>query len=332
MQLWSLSVLTNKWVVLFVCVLIALPVKAQSGISLTSPVPFQIFQRSDNNTGTIIISGHTTITGEYAVSASLGSLESGVLWQGSGADFGTEWAGLPVLQGDLVVTVGSESYTVPTVSIGDVYVVAGQSNAVGYGRHLQMYICTLGLRAAMFRTDGWQELADPTHSDTAPRANGSIWPVLATYMLESGVPVAFVPTAVGSSYIAQWHPGQTNFENMAALIDQLPAPYAKALLWQQGEADVKTDPAIYAERLEAMADELHDQYGIPTFAAYLYHNTNVNAGIDIAISERDYIFHGADLHDLPRDKPPHYVSDESLAAESWRWWDALDNFYPPHAS
>jgi hypothetical protein len=226
------------------------------------------------------------------------------------------------------LTIDGIEYTVPNVGMGDVYIVAGQSNAVGYGRHLQMYLSTLGLRGAMFRSDGWQELADPTHSDTAPRAKGSEWPLLATYILENGVPVAFIPVAVGSSYIVQWQPGKLNYQRMTALIEQLPA--IKAILWQQGEADVKTLARVYADGLLVMETALYKRYQAPLLAAYLYHNTNVNAGIDLAVAESWYILHGADLHDLARDKPPHYVSDENLRAEAWRWYQALQaaGYYP----
>lgn len=305
---------------LFTCV-----TQAQVNTVITSPAPFQIFQRTTDTSGAMWIAGETTP--ETAITGVWGDFTLPPLYSDVNGAFAFLWPDLAVWQHDLVLTIGGVEYTVPNVGIGDVYVIAGQSNAVGYGRHLQMYISTLGLRGGMFRSDGWQELADPTHNDTAPKAGGSIWPVLATYILESGVPVAFVPVAVGSTYISQWQPGKPIFQRMTALIDQLPTPYAKAVLWQQGEADVKTPARVYADSLLVMATWLYKYYKLPVFAAKLYNNTNVNAGIDLAMSEAFYVLQGADLHDLPRDKPPHYVSDENLAIEAWRWWLALQAYY-----
>jgi len=300
-------------------------------IVLYSPSAFQLFQR-DGDTGSIILRGHVDNAGVYTVSASWNGLESGVLWQGDTPDFETEWSALPVWQSDLSVTIAGETLLIPSVGIGDVFVIAGQSNAMGMGKHYQMYTGTLGLRGGMYTKNGWQELTDPTGYVADGHARGSQWPLLATYVLNYGVPVAFIPTAVSATSIEQWKPGQRLFQKLTDLIDSLPQPTVRALLWQQGEADVNMTARRYADDLELMADEIHDLYGIPMIAAYLYHNTSVNAGIKIAVSERDYILYGADLHDLPRDKPPHYVSDESLQAEAWRWWVSLSAyFYPMHA-
>lgn len=299
-------------------------------LTIISPLPFQIFQRV-NNTGTIVIKGHVDTAGIYSVSASWNGLESGVLWEGESPDFQAEWDGLPVWQSDLVVTVAGTEYTVPNVGIGDVYVVAGQSNAMGMGRHDQMYINTLGLHAGMLTTAGWSELADPTGYVTDNHAKGSQWPLLATYILESGVPVAFIPTARGGTSISQWQPGSNPFNRVFSLLNTLPAPYARAILWQQGEADVNMAKRTYANYLETMTDAWHAAFNIPLFAAYLYSNGKVNGGIDLAVAERDYIFHGADLRNLPRDSGAHYTTDANLQAEAQRWFVALGSFYPPHA-
>lgn len=303
---------------------------AAPDIVLYSPSAFQIFQRS-GDTGTMVIRGHVENAGFYTVSASWNGLESGVLWQGDTLDFEAEWSNLPVWQSALTVIIAGVSQTIPNVGIGDVYVIAGQSNAMGMGTHYQMYSNTLGLRGGMYTASGWQELEDPTGKVADGHARGSLWPLLATYALNYGVPIAFIPTAVSATSITQWQPDQRLFSKMTDLIDALPQPAIRAILWQQGEADVNMKARQYADQLENIADELHDRYDVPVFAAYLYNNTRVNAGIDIAVSERDYILHGADLHDLKRDKPPHYVSDKSLATEAWRWWVALGGLYPLHA-
>lgn len=306
--------------------------------TITSPSPFQVFQRSADDTGSILISGHVETTGEYSVSATWNGFESGVLWQGDTPDFSAEWAGLPVWQSDLIVTVGGESYTVPNVGIGDIYIIAGQSNAVGHGNNYQMYTNTLGLRGSMFAYDGWKELADPTgiRADDS-NAGGSIWPLLATYMLERGVPVAFVPTAKNSTSVNHWQPGQALYEDMHARIAQLPAPYARAVLWQQGEYDAQIHMTAnaYATKLENIADALYADFGLPLYAAYLSnyvytpYSATINQGITKAISERAYIYLGAGLHAMSPNLPNvHYLTDVKLQKEADKWFTSLAVFYP----
>ncbi len=294
---------------------------AQPSVTLSSPAPFQVFQRTGDS-GTIVIQGHVEGAGEYIVQASWNGLESGILWQGTDDTFYAEWTNLPVWQDDLVVTIANQDTIIPTVGIGDIYVVAGQSNAVGFGMHNQIYTNTLGLRAAMFTKNGWQELEDPTGIVNDSFAGGSIWPLLATFILESGVPVAFIPAAVGGTRIHTWQPGKPRFEAITKLLDQLPAPYARALLWQQGEGDTRTRAKDYSAYISAIADELYAGYGIPVFAALLFNNKNVNAGIELAIQGDSSVFAGADLRYLRPDNI-HYISDINLRAEAWLWWEAL---------
>ena len=317
-----------KAFIVFLLLLFITLAQAQAQTVITSPAPFQIFQRSTSTTGAIWISGETApnveITGVWGV-FTLPALYSDVY-----GHFEALWPDLMVWQHDLVLTIDGVEYTVENVGIGDVYVVAGQSNAMGLGRHYQQYISTLGFRAGMLTTDGWGELADPTGYVTDQHAKGSQWPLLATYILEYGVPVAFIPTARGSTSITQWQPGTNPNNRVVNLLNSLPAPYARAVLWQQGEADVNMTKRIYANNLETMTDAWHSAFNIPLFAALLYNNTRVNAGINIAISERPYILHGANLSQLPRDSGAHYTTDANLNAEAVAWWQALviAGFYP----
>lgn len=302
------------------------PAQQSPIVAITSPAPFQIFQRDTQTSGAIWISGETAP--ETVITGVWGDSTLPALYSDINGHFEALWPDLPVWQHDLILTIDGIEYTVPNVGVGDVYVIAGQSNAMGMGRHYQMYISTLGFRAGMFTKSGWLELADPVGKSADGHAKGSQWPLLATYILEYGVPVAFIPTAQGGTSISQWQPGSNLFNRVSNLLSSLPAPYARAILWQQGEADVNMAKRTYANYLEVMEDAWHTSFNTPLFAAYLYNNARVNAGIDTAISERAYILPGADLRDMPRDNGAHYTTDANLALEAWRWYVALSDYYP----
>lgn len=323
-------------ILLFCIVLLLAPAQAQMSTVITSPTPFQVFQRINTSNGAIWISGETApnieITGVWGGST-LPALYSDV-----NGHFEALWPDLPVWQHDLILTIDGIEYTVPNIGIGDVYIVAGQSNAVGHGNNYQIYTDTLGLRGSIFTFAGWQELEDPTGirpDDT--NAGGSIWPLLAGKILERGVPVAFVPTAKNSTAISQWQPGQFLYEDMRSRIAQLPTPYARAVLWQQGEndANIGVSANYYAAKLETIADSLYAEFGIPLYAAYLSNyvytpkSAVINQGIAKAIHERSYIYLGADLHAMSPNLPNvHYLTDAKLQKEADKWYAALSVFYP----
>ena len=122
----------------------------------------------------------------------------------------------PAGQADL--TVRSALYpeifaTRAQVGVGDIYVVAGQSNASG--RSPTLLTCAdPSLTAMVFGNDyRWHALADPVDSpvgqiDVVSRddaAGGSVWPLVAQdLMAAERAPVAFVPCARIGSGIRGW--------------------------------------------------------------------------------------------------------------------------------
>lgn len=320
------------------CLLLIAPVQAQPITIITSPAPFQIFQRDTQSSGAIWISGETTP--ETLTTGVWGDFSLPPVYSDLNGHFEALWPDLPIWQHDLILTIDGTEYTVENVGIGDVYIVAGQSNAVGHGNNDQLYTNTLGLRAGMFTFEGWKELSDPTgiRSDDT-NAGGSEWPLLASLILEQGIPVAFVPTAKNSTAISQWQPGQFLYEDMHTRIQSLPAPYARAVLWQQGENDANMGMSAnyYAAKLETIADSLYADFNLPLFAAYLSNyvytpkSALINQGITKAVNEREYIYLGADLHAMSPNLPNvHYLTDAKLQKEAQRWYLALQaaGFYP----
>lgn len=347
--------------------LLAFLAPTQPTLILSSPAPYQVFQRDPlTNRGAILVSGtvtstDTTVTISWdtaTITAPISNASFRALLYGSTG------------QHSLTVSTGGQSITIPYVSIGDLYVIAGQSNASGRGINNQHYRVTNGLKASLYGNDlRWHELIDPTDSglnefDTVSNdtdhVGGSVWPLLATYILNTGVPVGFIPAAAGGSSIAQWQPTSFGLHTLYGALDyrlrtlQLPTlptptltgikgipersfiPGIRAVLWMQGEADAlhEVTAQAYAQGLERLADSLYRRYQVTFLPATLAHAPYtsaahiqaINAGIGLAVTEREYIFAGADLSTLTVDTAIstfHFRYDSSLQIVAARWWQAL---------
>lgn len=325
-------------------------------VILSSPQAYQVYQ-SDLVTGTatMIVSGRvsgltyrdTQSIRDTPFATSLALTWNGYeaqIWADSAGRFYFEWAGLPAGAGYLIVRIaGTTTYQQKWVSIGDVYVVAGQSNAIGRGDHFQSVYPYFGLSASRFGRDyQWSRLADPVDG-----VYGSFWPLFATLVLRTHTTVALIPTAAANTSILDWQPGGALYESMVSRIRALKlknvplSPLFRAVLWEQGETDAHTGMSAqdYANNLEALAAAVWAEFQRPLYPARLQHMSYatqaqvdaINAGIDLAVSESPSIIAGANLSDLTADNRGHFTTDASLRTVARRWYDALamDGIYPP---
>ena len=108
-----------------------------------------------------------------------------------------------------------------------VYIVAGQSNAVGVA-----YDLGVSTRGWTFRdvADGWYRIADPFDPD--PVARGSWVVPLAAQMPEAG----WIPAAANATRISEWAAGTPAYTRMVARGRASGRPIT-AVLWWQGESD-----------------------------------------------------------------------------------------------
>lgn len=218
----------------------------------------------------------------------------------------------------------------------DVFVVAGQSNAVGQG--VEMNQATPGPFVAMKMDraiDGtWLPLADPTD----PAGYGSPWPLLANrFVASQGRDIYVIPCAVGGTSIAQWQPGTPLYTRM---IERARAVFPARLgpvLWWQGEADALagTSQAQYLERLAALATSVRADLGVPLMVAKLQTSANVpaaqlqaiNAAIEQAWRDVPSVVRGPDLSPLIADEGFHLTSPMNIQAAGARWWESLASAY-----
>ena len=141
------------------------------------------------------------------------------------------------------------------MGVGDIFIIAGQSNASGRGLTLNSYSHP-SLKAALFGNDDvWKELADGVDDKLGQvdlvsfdfYTKGSPWPLIATNIMESqNVPVAFIPTAKGGTRIYQWEP-EDNHSDPSTLYGSMNRRInavggnVKGVLFFQGESDAQMD-------------------------------------------------------------------------------------------
>jgi hypothetical protein len=157
-----------------------------------------------------------------------------------------EW----IIRGDMAHHLG----------VGDIWVIAGQSNSSGYGKTPALDGPELGIH--MFHASGaWRLAAHPLSDSTGSRypanrenANGSHSPWLAfgrRLKRELGHPIGLIPAALGGSPLAVWTRGVGGhlFENMLGYTGDGCGNHVRGVVWYQGESDTGPgERALYRER------------------------------------------------------------------------------------
>ena len=237
---------------------------AAASIAFTAPSPqqsvraFRTFQRDALNRSIVRVSGTyigTPTALEYRWNAgawttldaapAAGVFDKTITLQGPG-------------QGTFEVRFANSTGVVASlasVGVGDVYVVAGRSNHVGMSAQYVSPVAPAGFplwKSTLCGKDGvWRAHLETSASlfddrtgalyavevnATAPL--GSYFGALATKIMAAGVPVAFVPCALGSSSLADWAVSESTATLYGAALARaaLVGDY-KAVLWWQGEQE-----------------------------------------------------------------------------------------------
>ena len=167
------------------------------------------------------------------------------------------------------------------VGVGDVFCMAGQSNAAGYAKGLAFD--PPDVRVRLQRNSGkWDMAAHPMNDATgaadcvnAPMGITGTSPFLSfgrRYADYTGLPVGLIQTAQGGSPMARWDNARNGdlYRNMMEKIG--PSGDVRAVLWYQGCADADAESAaVYAESFARMVDEARKEAGwqIPFFTMQL---------------------------------------------------------------
>lgn len=155
--------------------------------------------------------------------------------------------------------------------VGDLYLIAGQSNAVGYARDEYSDPPCIGV--SVFRLNGsWDLATHPLNDGTqcgfanrdVPVPAHSPWLSFAKILYrKTGVPIGLLPAALGGSPMAAWEPGQLLYNNALEMVKKAGAP--KGVLWYQGCADaIAGDAQDYSFRFLTMVQALRRDLEDPT--------------------------------------------------------------------
>lgn len=324
------------------------PRTAGRTVSVTSPSQYQVFQRS-GSTGDILITG--TI---YGSASNVEARFNGGDWQtvvsNSNGPFSATLEDQAQGQGTLEVKISGSGtvVSVANVGVGDVFVIAGQSNASGRGSNNQSYSGAAGARV-FGNNYTWSNLADPSDSNSGQvdtvssdaLAAGSVWPLLATsFISDQNVPVAFIPCALGGTSITAWLPsgGATNRSSLyGSMIWR--SKYAvsggvKAVLWWQGETDAiaSMTQATYYDHFTNFTANVFADLGVKVMPCKLQtcsgipdvDEARINAAIGQAWASDSNTLTGPDLTGLTSDDSFHLQTNVKLQDAADLWWTAIN--------
>ncbi len=319
----------------------------RSSLHLVSPHSYQVFQRDTGDQADIVVSGRAVGLGRELEVRWGDEPWTPIACRADGT-FAAKLAGRAAGQATFWVRSAARHDVVisrPYVGIGDIYVIAGQSNASGRGTSPNWYTHPV-LAATLFGNDDrWKELLDPVDAAAGqvdrvsadPQAGGSVWPLLATRLMAAeGVPVAFVPCAKGTTPIKRWVKDAVAPRSTATLYGSMlrrvraVGGRVRAVLFWQGEADARrlTSTEAYTAELRSLAAALARDCGAPLVAAQLgdydtprYSHVGVDA---IRLAQQQawsagWALPGPALYDIDLHGQVHFMAweDELVAARRW---------------
>lgn len=229
-------------------------------LTLTSPRDHQVVQRRAPDRGRVLVSGRLKQAAERVEvrvqgKAALGSLPegwvaltlspdarafSGELEVGAGGWYALE---ARALRGGRPVAEGR----VPAFGVGEVFVIAGQSNSTNSGPEP---LKAASGQVATFDGTRWRPADDPQPGVHDRSGGGSPWPAFGDALAARlKVPIGVASTGHGGTSVLQWEPAGELFGWMLTRIGQLGPGGLRAVLWHQGESDVGMASEAYHDRL-----------------------------------------------------------------------------------
>ena len=267
--------------------------------------PHQVFQRGESGRADIAFSGSAPAEGSVEARVLLGGKPvDGFDWKEAGRSasgkFEARIEGVPV-GGPYTVEVragGSAASSVDDILVGDLWILAGQSNMEGVGNLENA--ATPDARVHVFSmAHEWQLASEPLHwlidspdpvhwgprirdmdekgrreARAAARKDrrkgaGLGLPFAKELVSRTGIPIGLVASAHGGTSMAQWDPagrdrgGETLYGSMYRQV-QAAGGKVKGVLWYQGESDANPkDAPLYAERMRGLVKAFRDDFRAP---------------------------------------------------------------------
>ena len=320
---------------------------SQPSIRIDSPVAYQVVQRDAHGRALISVRGTCQgVTGRVRVS--WGDEHVDALVKADGTFSARLRAAAPGQ-----ATLSARSLSDPTarahrraVGVGDIFVVAGQSNAAGRGPNLTV-ATNPDYVACMFANDyRWKVLTDPVDSPVGQidkvsmdlYAGGSVWPLVATQLMAAEhVPVAFIPCARGNMTMWRWGKDPARPYSRRTLYGSLvhrvrvAGGRVRAVLLLQGESDARwrVPPREYARQLARFAADLATDVRAPVvvgqspdFPLTRYPAQSVDAIRDVQTRAEGLganLRQGPSLYDIDLGGSWHISRPDEQAVAAQRW-------------
>ena len=259
-------------------------------------------------------------------------------------------------QGTLVVRAKenpSAQTKVTPISIGDVFVIAGQSNAAGWSKSVFEPLASIPFAPSLWKSNtglGWEVLKHPTSRS----GKGSPWPLVMSYLsIDQNVPVGIITCAHGGAWIKMWEkrsPKYGHYKHMARAVKLSTngSMKVRALLWFQGEADCNVskkyaeisyagDYDVYSAKLKELAADMHEDFNLETvyvgsIGSVPDHGSSRRSMYEIRRSIQDSwddpnISPGPITYDiLLATDPVHFDSPKEIIPFAKRWAAAINQY------
>jgi hypothetical protein len=297
-------------------------------MTLSAPSDYQVVQRQSAKKGRIEIAGElgAAALGADAIAIRISGTNETDGWKRTAAKFeGAKFSAvveataggwyrveIRAMKGDAIL----ESAAVEHVGVGEVFVVAGQSNSANHGAEKQNMKTGL---VASFDGHRWRLANDPQPG--ASGSGGSFMPPFGDAIAERfHVPVGFIACGIGATSVREWLPEGAKFPNPPTLTGRVrqladggweskgeafamfvarmkqAGPHGfRAVLWHQGESDAnqkdttRTLPGkLYRQYLEKIIRDSRCEIGwdAPWFVAQAsYHVPGDEASPDIRAAQ-----------------------------------------------
>jgi sialate O-acetylesterase len=169
------------------------------------------------------------------------------------------------------VTAGEKSFR--EVYVGDLWILAGQSNMVGRARIEEPYARDPRVRLFSLQ-GGWQLAAHPLHEEPLPPGvtrpgHGPGLEFGRALAKALNVPIGLIACAKGGTSMDQWSPDAGGsgrnalYANLLAQV-KLAGGKVSGILWYQGENDTGAEPAAaYKKKFKAFVARLRADLGYP---------------------------------------------------------------------
>lgn len=297
--------------ILLLACLLGLPLAAQTLKITAGAADYQVFQRGPANTATISLEG-TAGAGASTVEARVvanGMALPGFDWKQIASVSGSAWKG--ALQNvpaggpyRIELRAGAAEAAISNVLVGDLWVLAGQSNMEGVG-NLEGLPLPSAMVNSLDQTDTWVMASDPLHRlpDAADRVHwrrpspqaepvklegqalrdfianrrkgaGVGLPFALEMVRRTGIPIGLLPCAHGGTSMDQWSPalkdkgGDSLYGAMLRRV-KLAGGNVKGVLWYQGESDAGEKSApLFKEKFRNFVSEMRRDFGLPSLPVY----------------------------------------------------------------